>query len=141
MVIVLLDTFATEIIQQLTEPNRITMNAILTFSRRSLLLVALFLMGCLQLLAQTRTIKARSTTAMSSSPRSVWYGVPRMQLHSSRRWWMAARLSQPVRVCFTGNQSAMAIGMAMTREPLTTTENLPLHWMPSSKSYAVGLKQ
>ena len=65
MVIVLLDTFATEIIQQLTEPNRITMNAILTFSRRSLLLVALFLMGCLQLLAQTRTIKGEVTDAQN----------------------------------------------------------------------------
>ena len=41
------------------------MNAILTFSRRSLLLVALFLMGCLQLLAQTRTIKGEVTDAQN----------------------------------------------------------------------------
>lgn len=44
------------------------MNAILTFSRRSLLLVALFLMGCLQLLAQTRTIKGEVTDAQNGEP-------------------------------------------------------------------------
>ncbi len=41
------------------------MNAILKNSRRSLLLVAFCLMGCLQLLAQTRTIKGEVTDAQN----------------------------------------------------------------------------
>ena len=41
------------------------MNAILNLAKRSLLLVALFVIGCLQLLAQTRTIKGEVTDAQN----------------------------------------------------------------------------
>ena len=44
------------------------MNAILRKSKRSILLVALLLMGCLQLLAQTRTIKGVVTDAQNGEP-------------------------------------------------------------------------
>lgn len=41
------------------------MNAILNLAKRSLLLVALFVIGCLQLMAQTRTIKGEVTDAQN----------------------------------------------------------------------------
>lgn len=42
-----------------------TMNAIQNLAKRSLLLVALFVIGCLQLMAQTRTIKGEVTDAQN----------------------------------------------------------------------------
>lgn len=44
------------------------MNVILSKSKRSILLVALFLMGCLQLLAQSRMIQGEVTDAQSGEP-------------------------------------------------------------------------
>lgn len=41
------------------------MNAIENLAKRSLLLVALFVIGCLQLMAQTRTIKGEVTDAQN----------------------------------------------------------------------------
>ena len=41
------------------------MNAIQNLAKRSLLLVALFVIGCLQLMAQTRTIKGEVTDAQN----------------------------------------------------------------------------
>ena len=41
------------------------MNAILCKTKRSFLLVTLFLMGCLQLVAQTRTIQGEVTDAQN----------------------------------------------------------------------------
>jgi TonB-linked SusC/RagA family outer membrane protein len=47
------------------QPKSKTMNAIQNLAKRSLLLVALFVIGCLQLLAQTRTIKGEVTDAQN----------------------------------------------------------------------------
>lgn len=44
------------------------MNVILSKSKRSFLLVALFLMGCLQLLAQSRMIQGEVTDAQNGEP-------------------------------------------------------------------------
>ena len=44
------------------------MNAILKESRRSFLLMALFLTGCLQLLAQSRIIQGEVTDAQNGEP-------------------------------------------------------------------------
>ena len=46
-------------------PKSKTMNAIQNLAKRSLLLVALFVIGCLQLMAQTRTIKGEVTDAQN----------------------------------------------------------------------------
>ena len=48
-----------------TQPKSKTMNAIQKLAKRSLLLVALFVIGCLQLMAQTRTIKGEVTDAQN----------------------------------------------------------------------------
>jgi TonB-linked SusC/RagA family outer membrane protein len=48
-----------------TQPKSKTMNAIQNLAKRSLLLVALFVIGCLQLMAQTRTIKGEVTDAQN----------------------------------------------------------------------------
>lgn len=47
------------------QPKSKTMNAIQNLAKRSLLLVALFVIGCLQLMAQTRTIKGEVTDAQN----------------------------------------------------------------------------
>lgn len=62
----LLATFATVKNQQ---PNIVTkMYAILRQLKRSYLLVALLLMGCLPVLAQTRTIQGKVTDAQNGEP-------------------------------------------------------------------------
>nr|UVX95468.1 MAG: Outer membrane protein beta-barrel family protein [Bacteriophage sp.] len=48
-----------------TQSKSKTMNAIQNLAKRSLLLVALFVIGCLQLMAQTRTIKGEVTDAQN----------------------------------------------------------------------------
>nr|UVX98907.1 MAG: Outer membrane protein beta-barrel family protein [Bacteriophage sp.] len=48
-----------------TQPKSKTMKAIQNLAKRSLLLVALFVIGCLQLMAQTRTIKGEVTDAQN----------------------------------------------------------------------------
>lgn len=48
-----------------TQPKSKTMKAIQKLAKRSLLLVALFVIGCLQLMAQTRTIKGEVTDAQN----------------------------------------------------------------------------
>lgn len=59
-------TFATENnFKRKTQPKSKTMNAIQNLAKRSLLLVALFVIGCLQLMAQTRTIKGEVTDAQN----------------------------------------------------------------------------
>ena len=54
------------------------------------------------------------------------------EIHSSRRWWMAARQSLPARACSTGSLSVTAAGTATTREPLTTAASQPQLSMPLS---------
>ena len=66
VVFTLLATFATVKNQQ---PNIVTkMYAILKQLKRSYLLVALLLMGCLPVLAQTRTIQGKVTDAQNGAP-------------------------------------------------------------------------
>lgn len=66
VVFTLLATFATVKNQQ---PNIVTkMYAILRQLKRSYLLVALLLMGCLPVLAQTRTIQGKVTDAQNGEP-------------------------------------------------------------------------
>ena len=66
VVFTLLATFATVKNQQ---PNIVTkMYAILRQLKRSYLLVALLLMGCLPVLAQTRTIQGKVTDAQNGAP-------------------------------------------------------------------------
>ena len=75
-----------------------------------------------------------NTTAMSSSQRSVWCGIQKMPLHSSRRWWMAARQSLHARACSTGSLSATVAGTATTRVPSTTAASLLQLSMLSSRA-------
>jgi len=60
-----LKTILNVIFKRKTQPKSKTMNAIQNLAKRSLLLVALFVIGCLQLMAQTRTIKGEVTDAQN----------------------------------------------------------------------------